>query len=880
SESGGVLDLGDIKAAIQTVSEEAHRQQPGSSSQLTPGPEHGTPCQGRRVSGKQENRPPHDLDDEQVPGDRFSDPTFQQAFNDSKAVAANLRRVLASSDLHLQPSSAMARLHRTAVELEGFRPPATRVVGFVGDSGVGKSSLLNSLLDMEGLARTSNEGAACTCVATEYHYHDREDFIIDIQLFTEDEVNRQISDLLKSYRHFFLRRHQLHHSEVKDFENRAAQAVDTFVAMFGRRIERPASGNRSSNVGIPSLLGSDSSRILKQLQEWARESIATGSGDTRVVLSTSGACSDELAKLTSEAPGRSSQLPWPFIRRIKVFVKANILGRGLILVDLPGLRDLNKARRNIAERYLVDVDEIFAICNIGRATTDEGVQAVFELAARAKLSNVGIICTRSDDIRPEEAVRSWSGSVQTKIQDKIDDVKQAQENLADIKSNVEDFEDDEENLSDAEKAELMRLRKQEKTAGLQKLVVDTRNAKVKKSLYTAYQDRVPSGTLQVFCVSNSLYWQRRRLSRLHAMPTLLLSGIMAIREHCRAKVSDTQYRLCLEYMQDSIPALLGEVGLWVSSSEAGSMDAERRRVLRQGLSSLENQLRRASTLMTLSSSLRRDLRDNLISPRLRIAAWTQSASAASNEWGGWHHSSYSAFCRNYGDYHTKTIGTRCWNVEATEDMAQDSEPIWQALLVAMDQRLDSLVAVVDNALVAAIELLAANLDNLADVTLPLRSALVSIKHLLEAELDNLIDGFNDKMRKLRIDASSGIRTSLVGEYMEPFYREAIYESAGAGSDARRKRCVGGGFRSRELFDSVLDGVKAQFSESADSLQSEVVGSVQEHVDRVREALGILLTDNAAREGDENPAFRQAVGHCLGSAQSEMRRVRSLVSAEV
>lgn len=117
---------------------------------------------------------------------------------------------------------------------------------------------------------------------------------------------------------------------------------------------------------------------------------------------------------------------------------------------------------------------------------------------------------------------------------------------------------------------------------------------VKRSLRLAYQDSVPSGTLQVFCASNALYWQCRQRPRLDATPTLLLSGIMAIREHCRAKVSDTQHRLCLEYMQDRIPALLGEISLWVSSSEAGSMGAERRRVLRHGLSSLESQLRRAS----------------------------------------------------------------------------------------------------------------------------------------------------------------------------------------------------------------------------------------------------------------------------------------------
>lgn len=61
-----------------------------------------------------------------------------------------------------------------------------------------------------------------------------------------------------------------------------------------------------------------------------------------------------------------------------------------------GLRDLNSARQQITERYLLQCDEIFAICNIGRATTDVGVMGVFELARRARLSNVGIICTRSD----------------------------------------------------------------------------------------------------------------------------------------------------------------------------------------------------------------------------------------------------------------------------------------------------------------------------------------------------------------------------------------------------------------------------------------------------------------------------------------------------
>lgn len=47
-------------------------------------------------------------------------------------------------------------------------------------------------------------------------------------------------------------------------------------------------------------------------------------------------------------------------------------------------------------------------------------------------------------------------------------------------------------------------------------------------------------------------------------------------------------------------------------------------------------------------------------------------------------------------------------------MAQESEPIWQASSVAMDQRLDSLVAVVDNALSAAIDLLGEKFTSASD----------------------------------------------------------------------------------------------------------------------------------------------------------------------
>lgn len=81
---------------------------------------------------------------------------------------SNIQSVLGSSNIHEAHESTMGKLHEDAGRLAAFEYPATRTVGFVGDSGVGKSllyviapltvigksSLLNSLLDTKGLART------------------------------------------------------------------------------------------------------------------------------------------------------------------------------------------------------------------------------------------------------------------------------------------------------------------------------------------------------------------------------------------------------------------------------------------------------------------------------------------------------------------------------------------------------------------------------------------------------------------------------------------------------------------------------------------------------------------------------------------------------
>jgi len=84
------------------------------------------------------SRTTHDVADEELPHDRFHEPSFQSAFSDAHRVVSELADVLSSSSLSNAPDSTMRRLYVEAKRLAQFRCQSTRTVGFVGDSGVGK----------------------------------------------------------------------------------------------------------------------------------------------------------------------------------------------------------------------------------------------------------------------------------------------------------------------------------------------------------------------------------------------------------------------------------------------------------------------------------------------------------------------------------------------------------------------------------------------------------------------------------------------------------------------------------------------------------------------------------------------------------------------
>jgi hypothetical protein len=65
---------------------------------------------------------------------------------------------------------------------------------------------------------------------------------------------------------------------------------------------------------------------------------------------------------------------WPLVSRVKIFCKSPVLGYGLVLDDLPGVGDTNKARCTPARQYLSQVDHIWIVAPIVRAVDDQSAK--------------------------------------------------------------------------------------------------------------------------------------------------------------------------------------------------------------------------------------------------------------------------------------------------------------------------------------------------------------------------------------------------------------------------------------------------------------------------------------------------------------------------
>ena len=202
--------------------------------------------------------------------------------------------------------------------------PEPKLVGFIGDSGVGKSSLINSLLDISDIALAGANGEACTNVITEYHQarpSQEAPFMAEIILLESPLVQRMLMTHLDWYHRYVHRSGETMDQEaVDELNGHVETATETFQAMFADREEF------STDERTHQFLEQAHPEMLQVFSDWIQESISECGAEDGVIHRSAHA-PDELARETerfvkscrNSLDEHGCRIPslWPLVREVR-----------------------------------------------------------------------------------------------------------------------------------------------------------------------------------------------------------------------------------------------------------------------------------------------------------------------------------------------------------------------------------------------------------------------------------------------------------------------------------------------------------------------------------------------------------------------------------
>ncbi|KAF2710956.1 hypothetical protein K504DRAFT_489918 [Pleomassaria siparia CBS 279.74] len=280
------------------------------------------------------------------------------------------------------------------------------VVGVVGNTGAGKSSVINALLDEERLVPT-NCMRACTAVVTEMSWNDSPDpmrkYRATIEFITAVDWQREVTTLLKE----FLGEGGNGTKDSTDPNSDAGIAWAKFHAVYPRMTKEMLSNSTVDilmNVkAVLNVLGTTKFINSSRPEPFYREL-------QRYVDSKEKATGKKTKKDKGQAGPEMEY--WPLIKVVKIQTKSSALSTGAVIVDLPGVHDSNAARSAVAQGYMKQCSGLWIVAPINRAVDDKAAKTLLGDSFKRQLkydggfSSVTFICSKTDDISITEATDS------------------------------------------------------------------------------------------------------------------------------------------------------------------------------------------------------------------------------------------------------------------------------------------------------------------------------------------------------------------------------------------------------------------------------------------------------------------------------------------
>ncbi|KAK7450956.1 hypothetical protein Landi51_05272 [Colletotrichum acutatum] len=309
---------------------------------------------------------------------------------------------------------------RAIEDLKARSRPSKTIVGVVGNTGAGKSSVINALLDEERLLPTN-------CLRASLSLRDRVYSVED----WKKELKTLFTDLLDDSGNIS--------RECANEDSEAGIAYAKIKSVYP---------NKTREM----IAQSDPDRLVNE------PAVARVLGSVKKLRATT--AKDLYASMqryvdSKEKNPHKKDVPmefWPLIKVVRIFTKANALSTGAVIVDLPGVQDSNAARAAVAQNYMKACTGLWIVAPINRAVDDKTAKSLLGDSFKRQLKYDGIysavtfICSKTDDISVTEAAESLD--IESDISASWSKIEKLRGELRELKRKLNDAREEKSDLVD------------------------------------------------------------------------------------------------------------------------------------------------------------------------------------------------------------------------------------------------------------------------------------------------------------------------------------------------------------------------------------------------------------------------------------------------